>query len=110
MTMSEQTIGVPASHYDSIDYDGDVDTYDVYLVGGVSYDFDAWYSTVDPTLTVYSPYGTQLAYDDDGGMGLDAHVDFTAPYSGTYQLAVAGYGSDTGAYHLQTEYDDGLIA
>jgi serralysin len=108
--MAENTISVPGSDYNSIDYDGDVDTYDVWLWGGSSYDFDVLGDDVDPTLTVTSPFGTQLASDDDSGVGLDSHIDFTPSYSGLYTLAVAGYGSDTGSYTLQTEYNDWSIS
>jgi hypothetical protein len=108
--MSEYSISVPDTDHNSIDYDGDVDTYDVWLWGGSSYDFDVLGDDVDPTLSVVSPLGNELASDDDGGVGTDAHIDFTPGYSGWYTLEVAGYGSDTGSYTLATEYDDGLIA
>jgi hypothetical protein len=59
----------------------------------------------DPTLSVTDPWGTQVAYDDDGGtLDQDAHIDFTAGSSGWYTLTVAGYGNETGDYTLETSY------
>jgi serralysin len=110
--MAEQTIGVPESHGDWIDWNGDVDTYSVHLDWGFAYDFDALGGgSIDPTLTLYDPSGAQVAFDDDSGVGLDSHIDFTAWQTGDYTLAVADYGNnDTGSYTLETEYNDWLIS
>jgi serralysin len=115
--MPERYIGVPGSDVNSIDPIGGVDTYGVWLTGGQSYDFDAigHYDTsangvFDPTLALTSPFGNQVAFDDDGGaLDFDAHIDFTAGYSGYYTLAVAGFGDETGTYTLNTSYDDGIV-
>jgi serralysin len=42
-----------------------------------------------------------VAQDDDGGLGLDAHLVFTAPTTGIYAIQVAGVGATTGSYTLQ---------
>ena len=68
---------------------------------GQSYTFDVYASGLtDPTLAVRDGAGAQLAYNDDYGSGLDLHIDFTAPHSGTYYLDVGGYSSHTGSYLL----------
>ena len=108
---------MPGDHVnDTIAPAGDVDMYSVYLLIGQSYDFDVYGEgnqagdLLDPTLTFYDPFGTQVAYDDDGGaFDPDAHIDFTAQYSGYYTLAVTGLGSETGDYTLLTNYDDGMV-
>jgi len=69
------------------------------LVAGQSYTFDAVGNTLsDPTLAVRNSAGTQLAFDDDSGSGLNSHIDFLAPTSGTYFLDVGGFGTNTGTY------------
>jgi hypothetical protein len=108
---AENSIEVPGSNDNYIDYSGDVDTYRVYLPGLHSYEFDVFGGTdadggtFDPTLALYDGNGTQVAFDDDSGSGLDAHVDYWADSGGWYTLAVAGYGDDTGDYNLTTSAD-----
>jgi hypothetical protein len=119
--MSENTIGVPDSDYKSIDYNGDVNTYDVWLTAGQSYDFDVYGAyngdsdsispgIFDPTLTVTGPDLTDPnddAYNDDINypIDFDSHIDFTAVSTGWYTLSVAGFGDETGSYTLSTNYD-----
>jgi len=52
-------------------------------------------SLSDPTLRLYDATGTQVGFDDDGGIGLDSLIDFTATTTATYYLA-AGSFSDAG--------------
>jgi hypothetical protein len=56
--------------------------------------------TVDTYIELYADdCVTQLDYDDDGGPGLYSWIVFVAPYDGTYNLEVHGYGySSTGYY------------
>jgi len=54
---------------------------------------------LDPTVAIYDAFGNRLAYNDDGGSGLDSALSYTlAP--GSYLIEVAGFGSSTGAYTL----------
>ena len=51
--------------------------------------------TLDPTVTLNGPSGTQLAFNDDitFGVNLNALIsNFTLPQAGTYTIIVAGFG------------------
>jgi hypothetical protein len=108
-------LSIPGYKHDKIDYDGDVDTYRVYLPGGpdYSYDFDvhggtdASGGTFDPMVALYDGNGTLVASDDLGS--LNSHIDYTALSGGYYTLAVAGYGGETGDYQVWASPDDGII-
>jgi serralysin len=56
-------------------------------------------SLPDPKLHLTGP-GTDLT-NDDGGLGLDARLSFTAPTSGVYTLTISGVGVSKGSYLLQ---------
>ena len=77
------------------------------LVAGQTYTLDLFGvssgagSLADPRLRIADPAGATVAENDDGGLGLDAHLVFTAPASGTYTIQVAGVGATTGSYTLQ---------
>jgi len=45
----------------------------------------------DPTLVITNPSGVEIAFDDDGGLGLNPLVNFTATEAGTYSASVAGF-------------------
>jgi hypothetical protein len=54
---------------------------------------------LDPTVSVYDPYGNRIGFNDDGGGGLDSALVLTlAP--GNYVVEVAGYSSSTGPFTL----------
>ena len=90
-----------AWHWGNINSGADQDFYSISLTQGQSYTFDVYASGLtDPTLAVRDSAGAQLAYNDDYGSGLDSHIDFTAPHSGTYYLDVGSYSSHTGSYLL----------
>jgi Ca2+-binding RTX toxin-like protein len=55
----------------------------------------------DPKISLLNGSGVVVAENDDGGLGLDAHLVFTAPAAGTYTLQVSGVGATTGAFTLQ---------
>ena len=70
-------------------------------MAGQFYTFDAvGGSLTDPALALHNSAGTQLAFNNDGGVGLNAHIDFIAAASGTYFLDVGGFGTNTGTYTL----------
>ena len=55
----------------------------------------------DPYLELYSPDGTQIASDDDGGAGLDSFIsEYTLTQTGTYRIVARAYSSGTGGYAL----------
>jgi hypothetical protein len=51
-------------------------------------------------LWVVAPSGEVLREDDDSGGGLDALVELTAPYAGTYLVVATTYAGLTGPYTL----------
>lgn len=59
----------------------------------------------DTVLWVYDAAGFSIAYDDDGGAGLNSQATVTSWESGTYYVAVGGYGSRTGGYTVSVEGD-----
>jgi len=116
--------------------DRDVDLYAVSLVTGqsLSADVDAYYlddgsqlSSLDSYLRVFDGAGTELAYSDDATSSddyyyssVDPYVSITAASTGTYYVAIAGYGNysydptiggsgssgEMGAYQLTLLADD----
>jgi hypothetical protein len=60
-------------------------------------------ATLDPTVTLFGPLGTQLAFNDDivFGVNLNALIqNFTLPETGTYRIVVAGFAGTGGPYTL----------
>jgi hypothetical protein len=90
-----------------INSDTDQDWQRITLRAGELYQFradsasDATSGILDPTLALRNSAGAQLAFDDDGGDGLDSLLQFRATTTGTYYLDVGGFGSSTGAYVAQ---------
>ena len=58
-------------------------------------------------MRVVDRLGAVVAQDDDGGLGLDAHLRFVAPATGQYSVQVMGVGVSSGSYHLQAEDEGG---
>jgi Ca2+-binding RTX toxin-like protein len=55
----------------------------------------------DPQVRVLDSSGMVVAQADDGGIGLDSHLQFVAPASGDFQVQVLGVGVTAGTFHLQ---------
>ena len=54
---------------------------------------------LDPTVSLLNAAGGRMAFNDDGGAGLDSRIVATlAP--GTYYVVVAGYSNSMGPYTL----------
>jgi phospholipase/lecithinase/hemolysin len=98
----------------SISVKGEVDSFNFELAAGSRYTFEmlgissgklpglaSWQVLADPRFRVIGPDGTVVASNDDGGLGLDAIVQFTAAQSGTYRVELSGIGAMTGSYTLQ---------
>ena len=89
-----------------IDSSGDVDAFTVSLVAGQTYMVSLQGSggtpLQDPYLTLANPGGTIVASDDDGGIGIDSLLTFTASTTGTYQIIAAAYPDSglTGGYTI----------
>ena len=54
---------------------------------------------MDTVLHLYGTDGsTELAYDDDDGVGLASHIDWPPPAAGTYYVLVAPYDEYSTTY------------
>jgi phospholipase/lecithinase/hemolysin len=86
---------------------GGSDGFTASLVAGQTYVFDLLGvssgagALADPKIRLLDGAGGMVAENDDGGLGLDAHLVFTPTASGTYSLQVSGVGATTGSYTLQ---------
>ena len=54
---------------------------------------------LDPTVAIYNAYGQRMAFNDDGGSGLDSQLSTTLT-PGSYIIEVAGYSTSTGPFTL----------
>lgn len=89
----------------SLDFVGDADWYRVRLTAGETYRLglasSGEASLSDPFLKVLGPDGNELAFDDDGGDGLNSYLEFTAAATGTYFVEAGAFaGEDEGGYTL----------
>ncbi len=106
------TISLGTPVYGSIDYDFDTDWYGITLQAGVTYSVALTGGSVvpgltltDPVLGIYNQFGSFVTGNDDGSVGLDSFLTFTASYTGTYYLEAASYYlpayyPPTGTYEL----------
>ncbi len=107
----------PLEVMDSIATPDEVDVFEVDLVGGVEYTAAVFGFTTtevegalpDPVLGVFDGDDNQIAFNDDL-VGLDPGVRFTAPESGTYQVAVTGFDGTTGEYALVLDQTDSFLS
>jgi Ca2+-binding RTX toxin-like protein len=95
--------GQPATG--TIDYAGDHDWVRTPLEAGKVYVIDvlangdgAGGTLADATLRLLDAQGVEVAFDDNSGAGLDAHVQFTPQASGEYYVDVGSNGAATGTY------------
>ncbi len=104
------TVVVGGSAAGEVDYAGDEDWFAVELVAGREYQIHIEGSPTDrgtlgdPTLYgIHDLDGNLLENtgNDDGGIGFNSRLEFTAPESGTYYIAVGAFGEDTGTYTVE---------
>lgn len=74
-------------------------TFQIKLKGGAKYRIDLVGSEIDPVLAIQDESGKQIAFDDDGGEGLNSRLDFTAPADAAYKFVCASL-KGTGAFTL----------
>lgn len=91
----------------SIDFGGDTDWYRMRLTAGETYRIGLASSgdtpLSDPFLKVLGPDGGELAFDDDGGDGLNSYLEFTPATTGTYFVEAGAFGGEgEGGYTLST--------
>jgi len=92
----------------ALDVSGEIDTVSFDLVAGQTYTFDYIGDAgpgglVDPMFRLLDDTGTQLAIDDDGGIGFDSQIIFTPASSGTFVVELGSFifpGAATGSYTL----------
>lgn len=56
---------------------------------------------LDPYLELQNAKGESLAFDDDGGNGLNSLLTYVFDEAGAYTIAAQGYGESTGDYTLR---------
>ncbi|MDL1902727.1 hypothetical protein FBR02_18395 [Anaerolineae bacterium CFX9] len=56
--------------------------------------------STDPTVALYGPDNTQIAFDDDGGEGLNSQLEFTLPNDGPYTILVGTFFGGDGSYQM----------
>jgi len=102
-------VSVPSAVSGTIGAGGDQDWFALQAVAGRSYVFQTTLGTlVDSTLALYDRNGTtRLAYNDDWGSSYASRIEWRAPASGAYYLAVAAYSpSQSGSYVLRLSADN----
>jgi Ca2+-binding RTX toxin-like protein len=101
-----RSISVGGTATGVVDTGGDVDNFTVSLIAGQTYMISLRGTGATPLgdayLAVNRPNGTELGVDDEGGLGHDALITFTASASGTYTILAQGYPGQgsTGAYTI----------
>jgi hypothetical protein len=100
------TISVSEQVESALEYAGDVDTYDIYLPGLNSYEFDvkgkpdSAGNLFYPKLAIYDGNRTRVALNDNIGGSTDVHVDYEASSGGWYAVEVTGRAGSSGYYRL----------
>lgn len=85
----------------SVAANSDGNAYVLTASGGATYRIDAIGDAgVDTMLTVIDSNSIIVAFDDDGGSGTDAQLDFTPGAAGKYTIIVHTFDSDGGGYTL----------
>jgi len=91
-----------------INYAGDHDWIKTNLEAGKVYVFDvlgngdgAGGTLKDATLRLLDAQGNELAFDDNSGPALDAHIQFSVTSTGEYFLDVGSNGAEIGSYTMR---------
>ncbi|MEO0822367.1 MAG: hypothetical protein AAF074_18320 [Pseudomonadota bacterium] len=93
---------------DTIETFDDADLFNIAFTAGQTVIIEAFateqniFAPFDPLLSVLDPGGTVVAFNDDSNVFItfDALLNFTPQETGTFQLAVGGFGSSVGDYGL----------
>jgi hypothetical protein len=100
----------PEGRISTIGASDDTDWFTVELIEGRTYRFnlDGVDSTplADPVITLFDSQGTQIAQDDDGGLGFNSYLTFASPTGGTYFAAVSAFDGGIGRYSLRVTDTD----
>ena len=90
-------------------FGGDRDWFAVQLVGGKNYVIHergapSSSGTLSDTLVrLHNAAGTELAYNDDSGFGLNSQLAVRVTTTGTYYVNAAAFSSNTGTYSVSIE-------
>ena len=112
-TTGSVTVGGTATG--EIEIGNDFDWFAVELEAGKTYvidleGFDSGGGTLDSTVLrgLYNDQGERIAgtQTNNGGVGDDARLTFTATETGTYYIAARGYGKATGTYTVRVSASD----
>jgi Ca2+-binding RTX toxin-like protein len=101
--LTNASVAVGGSLTVSIDITGDRDWYSVELTQGISYTIQTASSGSSPDayLNLRDATGSIIAFNDDGGDGLNSLISFTAGTSGTYYIDAGTYNNlSTGSFRL----------
>lgn len=96
------TINVGDTFSGTLGASGDRDWVAVDLTAGQTYEVALTGVTLsDPYLRIYDDTGTLIYYNDDGGVGYDSFLAFTASYTGTFYIAAGAYADGySGTYDM----------
>jgi hypothetical protein len=100
------TISVSEQVDSALEFTGDLDTYDIYLPGLKSYEFDVKGKADSegnlcyPKLAIYDGNRTRVAFNDNDGGSTDVHIVYKADSGGWYTVEVAGRAGSSGYYRL----------
>lgn len=98
--------GAAGQYTGSIDYSGDNDRYLVALEAGTTYTINLAGESSnsgtlsDPLVQLLDENFTLIRSNDDGGIGLDSELEYTAVHSGNYYVVANDYDSSVGSYIL----------
>jgi len=94
----------------SLEFPTDADWYRVRLTEGESYRFAMTSpadSGFDTFIRIYDADGAEVAFDDDGGEGLNSYLEFTAAATGNYFVEARGFSDEAvGSYTLTANAGD----
>ena len=95
----------------SLDFPSDNDWYRIRLTAGESYRSSLTSSgdspLGDPLMRLYDSNGAEVAFDDDGGEGLNSYLEFTAATTGNYFVEAGAFGGEAvGGYTLTANAGD----
>ncbi|MEM7316474.1 MAG: M36 family metallopeptidase, partial [Planctomycetota bacterium] len=97
-------VNAPSVTAGRIELFGDTDFFEFPTNVGVGYELSVVLDTLtDSTLRLFDVDGfTELEFDDDGGSGFSSLIEWVAPLTATYFLAVEGFdGIHNGIYDLR---------
>lgn len=109
-TSTEGTLNADGAAMGELEIAGDRDWFEVSLVRGGTYQFDALGADTsdgtlsDPIMNLYGPNGELIATDDDGGQGLNSRITWFATQTGAHYVGVGGYGDGrVGTYEVVSQ-------